>query len=128
MRYENKIPLEGVDYPDKSIPQQASRLCAVSFSKGCYLGQEIVERVRSRGNLNRVLLGMEIDSTKTPSPGSSVLWKDKEVGHLTSPIFSPTVRKVLAFSLLRTEVPQNADLTVDGYAARVRQQDDLHTF
>ena len=121
VRVENRIPLDGIDYPDKSIPQQAGRLCAVSFSKGCYLGQEIVERVRSRGNPQRTLEGLEVESSDLPAPDSPVIWCEKEIGRLTSPVFSPTIGKVLAFALLKNEVPRDGLLTVDGHKARIRQ-------
>ena len=121
VRVENRIPLDSIDYPDKSIPQQAGRLCAVSFSKGCYLGQEIVERVRSRGNLQRTLEGLEVESSDLPEPDSPVIWREKEIGRLTSPVFSPTMGKVLAFALLKSGVPRDGLLTVDGHKARIRQ-------
>ena len=121
VRVENGVPLEGVDYPDKTIPQQAARMQAVSFTKGCYLGQEIVERVRSRGHVHRALEGLEVDSSELPAPDSPVIWRGKEVGRLTSPVFSPTKGKVLAFALLRREAVQGETLTVDGHEARVRR-------
>ena len=121
VRVENGIPLEGVDYPDKTIPQQADRLEAVSFTKGCYLGQEIVERVRSRGNLRRRLERVEVDSNEPPPADSPVFLGEKEVGRLTSPAFSPTMGRVLAFALLRSEAAHGETLTVDGRKVRVRQ-------
>ena len=121
VRVENGIPLEGVDYPDKTIPQQAARLDAVSFTKGCYLGQEIVERVRSRGNLRRTLERLEVDSEQLPPPDSPIFLGEKEVGRLTSPVFSPTMGRVLGFALLRSEAPPGETLTVDGHEARVRR-------
>ncbi len=120
VRVENGIPLEGVDYPDKTIPQQAGRLDAVSITKGCYLGQEIVERVRSRGNLRRTLESLEVHSDEAPPPDSPILFGEKEVGRLTSPVFSPTMGRVLGFALLRTEAPSGETLTVGGYEARIR--------
>ncbi len=121
VRVENGIPLEGVDYPDKTIPQQADRLDAVSFTKGCYLGQEIVERVRSRGNLRRRLERLEVDSKEPPPPDSPIFFGEKKVGRLTSPVFSPTMERVLGFALLRSEALSGETLTVDGHEARVRR-------
>ena len=120
-RVENQIPLEGVDYPDTSIPQQANRLHAVSFNKGCYLGQEIVERVRSQGNLQKKLEVLEIDTVKLPPSGSPVVWRDKKIGRLTSPVFSPKIGKVLAFALLRDKLPREGSLIVDGHSAHIQQ-------
>ncbi len=122
-RIENQIPLEGVDYPDTSIPQQANRLHAVSFSKGCYLGQEIVERVRSRGSLQKKLQTLEIDTADPPPSDSSVIWNKKEIGRLTSPVFSPEIGKVLAFALLREELSHEDSLAVNGDNARIREND-----
>ena len=120
VRVENGVPLEGVDYPDNTIPQQAARLDAVSFTKGCFLGQEIVERVRSRGKLRRSLERLEVDSDEAPPPDSPIFFGEKEVGRLTSPVFSPTMGRVLGFAVLRSEAPSGETLTVDGHEARVR--------
>ena len=53
LRVLEAIPLYGVDLNDRDLPQETAQTRALNFSKGCYLGQEIVERIRSRGKVNR---------------------------------------------------------------------------
>ncbi len=68
-RILNARPLYGVDITDKNLPQETQLTHALHFSKGCYLGQEIVERVRSRGHVNKVLKRVElpVEGTVTSS-------------------------------------------------------------
>jgi hypothetical protein len=76
----------------------------ISFTKGCYTGQEIVERVRSRGHVNRRLTGLLFSSTEVPRPGATVLAKDgNEAGHITSAAFSPLAGRAAGMAYLRRE-------------------------
>src|SRR6202041_30665 len=61
-------PRYGRDITDRSLPQETQQTHAVHFQKGCYLGQEIVERVRSRGHVNRLLMGFRMGSQTTSPP------------------------------------------------------------
>ncbi len=60
-RVAEGIPVYGVDIAERDLPQETSQMRALHFSKGCYLGQEIVERIRSRGNVHRHLRQLELD-------------------------------------------------------------------
>ena len=51
------IPLYGVDIRERDLPQETEQMRALNFNKGCYVGQEIVERIRSRGNVHRKFTG-----------------------------------------------------------------------
>ena len=64
---------------------------AISFSKGCYIGQETIERATARGALKRRLMGLKIQGTRTPAPDARVMHEGKDVGHLTSPLRSPSL-------------------------------------
>jgi folate-binding Fe-S cluster repair protein YgfZ len=88
------------------IPHETQLLEAVHFSKGCYLGQEIVERVRSRGLVNRLLVPVEIESREVPEPGAEVLGEGKAVGRMVSGVYSPALEKVVGFAMLRREVAE----------------------
>ena len=77
---------------------------AVSFQKGCYLGQEIVERVRSRGNVNRKLVQLSSDSAEPVKPGEKLTLEGKEVGEITSSAISPANGKQYALGYVRVEV------------------------
>ena len=83
-RVMNWVPRFGVDFGPANIPHETRQFHAVSFSKGCYTGQEIVERVRSRGRVRRQLVGVELDAADIPSD-LTVRHQGKPVGELTSP-------------------------------------------
>jgi aminomethyltransferase len=91
---------------------------ALHFSKGCYPGQEIVERVRSRGHVNRVLVGLEIDSMQPPTSGTILTLEGNEVGKITSAAFSWVARKVVGMAYVRAQhaAPETV-LMADGSAA-----------
>jgi folate-binding protein YgfZ len=80
-------PLYGTDIRNTGtahdLPQETAQTRALHFSKGCYLGQEIVERIRSRGNVHRTFTGFEL-SGALPAPGTALLAEGKPVGELTS--------------------------------------------
>lgn len=76
-------PRYGRDIRDKELPQETGQTRALHFSKGCYLGQEIVERIRSRGNVHRAFTAFRLEGT-LPEAGSSVEADGKQVGELTS--------------------------------------------
>jgi tRNA-modifying protein YgfZ len=104
VRVEEGRARYGEDFTEMHIPHETQLLEAVHFSKGCYLGQEIVERVRSRGLVNRLLVPVEIESREVPEPGAEVLGEDKAVGRMVSGLYSPALEKVVGFAMLRREV------------------------
>jgi folate-binding protein YgfZ len=108
LRMEAGIPWFGTDFDEKHIPQEAGvESTHVSFTKGCYTGQEIVERVRSRGHVNWRLTGLLFDSAEPPKPGAAVLADDgSEAGHVTSAAFSPLTGKATGMAYLRREYQQ----------------------
>jgi len=89
LRVESGAARIGVDTNDKTIALEARMESAISFNKGCYIGQETVERATARGALKRRLMGLKIDGARVPAAGARVMLADKEVGHLTSPLRSP---------------------------------------
>lgn len=78
------IPLYGVDIRDRDLPQETEQARALNFSKGCYVGQEIVERIRSRGNVHRKFTGFLVEGSPAIAPGAKILSDEKEVGEITS--------------------------------------------
>ncbi|MGH9674444.1 MAG: YgfZ/GcvT domain-containing protein, partial [Bryobacteraceae bacterium] len=90
-RVENRQPRYGEDITEVSLPQETQLMHALNFSKGCYLGQEIVERIRSRGHVNKLLAGLEMDGDP-PAPGVKIT----PGGEITSSIFSARRGKVVA--------------------------------
>jgi folate-binding protein YgfZ len=104
IRLECGIPWFGHDYDDKQIPHEA-RLehSHINYEKGCYTGQEIVERVRSRGHANRRLTELRFMGTEAPAPGAKLLLGGNEVGSVTSSAFSPTLGQAIGLGYLRRE-------------------------
>ncbi|MGZ5227379.1 MAG: CAF17-like 4Fe-4S cluster assembly/insertion protein YgfZ [Burkholderiales bacterium] len=84
-RIAEGIPLYGVDIAERDLPQETSQMRALHFSKGCYLGQEIVERIRSRGNVHRHLRQLELDGP-LPKTGSELQLEGAAVGAITSAV------------------------------------------
>src|SRR5579862_2300809 len=105
LRLEAGIPWFSYDFDDAVIPHEA-RLegTHISFSKGCYTGQEIVERVRSRGHVNRQRVVVQIADSAIPPPGAKLYAPDnleKEAGRISHAAFSPKFRSTIAFAYLR---------------------------
>lgn len=121
-RVERGLPRFGVDMDGETIPQEANLdvLGAISFTKGCYTGQEVVARIHFRGHVNRHLRWL---SAPEPLPrGAAVLDADgKAVGEVRSSVVSPT-RGPLAMAMVRREVEPGAEVTVrtDGQEIRAR--------
>ena len=100
VRIENGKPRYGEDILETSLPQETEQMHAVSFNKGCYLGQEIVERIRARGHVNRHLRKLELDGPDLPAPGAKLTIDGKE-SEITSAIYSPELQKVIALAYVR---------------------------
>jgi folate-binding protein YgfZ len=83
LRVAAGIPRYGQDIRERDLPQETEQQRALHFSKGCYIGQEIVERIRSRGNVHRKFTGFEIDGS-LPDSGAKIQIDSKDVGEITS--------------------------------------------
>ena len=101
VRIENGKPLYGEDIRDTTLPQETQQMQAVSFSKGCYLGQEIVERIRAQGRVNKKLERIELEGSEPPSPGTKLTVEGREA-EITSAVYSPHFGKVIALAYVRT--------------------------
>jgi folate-binding protein YgfZ len=104
----------------RDLPQETAQTRALHFSKGCYLGQEIVERIRSRGNVHRTFTGFELTGT-LPTPGTPLEAEGKPIGELTSvaAIEHPTTGPIqIALGYIRREALDRAlPLTYPGGTA-----------
>ena len=103
VRIEHGKPRYGEEITERYLVQETSQLNAVSFSKGCYLGQEIVERVRSRAQIHRVLRRLAIDANEPPPAGTRLKSGDADSAEIASAIFSPALGKVAALAYVRTQ-------------------------
>jgi folate-binding protein YgfZ len=89
IRIENGVALVGVDTADKTIALEARLNRAISFNKGCYLGQETIERATARGGLKKRMFGLKFNSGDLPSAGAVLSLDGKEVGRVSSAVRSP---------------------------------------
>jgi len=89
IRVEHGVALVGVDTTDKTIALEARLNRAISFNKGCYLGQETIERATARGGLKKRMFGLKFNAADAPAPGAVLGLDGKEVGRVTSVVRSP---------------------------------------
>jgi len=122
-RIEAGIPWFGRDFGEANLPQETGEDEAVSYSKGCYLGQEVVARLHYRGQVSKFLCGLAIDLDEVPCPGSVLSLEDRQAGTLTSATFSPRLGSVVGIAMLQrraAEVGTRLDLEGGGRAKVVR--------
>jgi folate-binding protein YgfZ len=104
LRLESGIPWFGYDFGEKQIPHEAGlENSHISYTKGCYTGQEIVERVRSRGQVNRVRALFQLSGAELPAAGTPLLSEGKEIGYLTRAAYSPAFQSNIAMGYVRRE-------------------------
>ena len=106
LRVEAGTPKYGAELTDAVIPLEAELERAIDFEKGCYIGQEIVARMKYRGHPNRLLRGIEIDAAEPLQQRAPVFSGDKEVGWITSAVYSPTLEKQIALGYVRMAVTE----------------------
>jgi folate-binding protein YgfZ len=103
-RLEAGMPLYGVDFDDDNLPQEVGRdQQAISFTKGCYLGQETVARIDALGHVNRRIVGMRFFGSEVPMPSAALMLQGRIMGVVTSAVFSPTLGAPLALAMVRRE-------------------------
>jgi len=104
LRIEAGTPVYGKEITEKNLPQEIGRDDrAISFVKGCYLGQETVARLDALGHVNQLLKGLVFEAgSPCPEPGSPVEDAAKRVGAITSSAFSPVRDAPIALAIIRT--------------------------
>jgi folate-binding protein YgfZ len=117
-RIEAGRPLWGVDMDDSTLPQEANleALNAISYTKGCYTGQEVVARLHFRGHVNKRVVGLRVDGSAVPARGTTILGAEgKEVGDVRSSAMSPRFGPI-ALAMVRREVNvgDSVAFSVDG--------------
>jgi len=103
VRLEQGRPRYGEDITDQRLPHETQLLHAVHFTKGCYIGQEIVERVRARGQVHKLLVRLTIEGVGAPPPGTRIVSGGQDVGEITSAAWSPALGRVVALGYVRRE-------------------------
>jgi folate-binding protein YgfZ len=124
LRLEAGIPWFGADYDDTVIPHEAGvDQTHIDYTKGCYTGQEIVERVRSRGQVNRLRVALAFSAGPLPAPGAKLSSGGKEVGHVTSAAPSPALGRGIGMGYVRREhAAPGSQLDWEGGKAEVLAQ------
>ena len=102
LRAEAKIPLYGIDFNQNNILPEVTEK-AVSYEKGCFVGQEIVARVKNiaKGITAKKLRFLEIDSKEVPEKNTKIMAGNNEVGYITSAAFSPKLNKAIALGFIK---------------------------
>jgi glycine cleavage system T protein len=103
LRIEAGIPWYGLDMDEGRIVLEVGLDDAISFKKGCYLGQEVVERASARGHVNRKLSGLQIHGDALPESGTKLFHDTQEVGWITSVVRSPRFDHPIALGYVRRE-------------------------
>ena len=117
LRIEAVTPRFGREIDDRVLPAEAGLdERAVSFTKGCYPGQEPIARQHYRGRVNRTLRVLELDGEQLPEADAELSLDGKVVGRVTSA--APENGHVLALGYVRTEVPHDAELDLGGRRVR----------
>lgn len=105
LRIEQGHPWYGVDITEKSLPQEVGKdQRAISFTKGCYLGQETVARIDALGHVNWQLVRLKLsDGSPVPDKGEEVQLQGRPMGAITSAVYSPRFQAPVAFARVRSE-------------------------
>lgn len=103
VRIEHGRPRYGEEITERYLVQETGQMQAVSFHKGCYLGQEIVERVRSRAQIHRLLKRLEIHASEAPAVGTKLQINGTDAAEIVSAAFSPALGRVVALAYVRTQ-------------------------
>ncbi|GIW41103.1 MAG: glycine cleavage system protein T [Candidatus Binatia bacterium] len=119
LRLEAGVPLLGRDMDETTLLMEVGLEDAVSFRKGCYVGQEVVERIAARGHVNRLRVLFVFDGEPVP-PRTPLACGGKEVGFVTSSAFSPLVKSTLGMGYVRREfAAPGTELDLEGRKATV---------
>jgi folate-binding protein YgfZ len=123
LRVEAGVPRFGTDIDARVLaPETGQQERAISYKKGCYIGQEIVARIDARGHTNRNLAGFLLSGAPLPAPDTPVEADGREVGRITSAVHSPTLGRPIALGYLRNEFrAPGTVVTVAGNAATVAE-------
>jgi aminomethyltransferase len=128
LRIEAGIPRYGIDMDETNVVTETNLAEVVSFTKGCYVGQEIIVRIKHRGHVAKKLTGVILNHA-TPAARNAAIFSDegKEIGRVTSSTFSPKLNRAIAlgylkydYSMAETAVKISApDYETDGLVAEV---------
>ncbi len=121
LRVEAGVPAWGREMDgDTLLPEVGSPERWVSYTKGCYIGQEIISRLKSVGHVNRHMVGLVIANGDAPPPGSPILANGKVLGHTTTQVWSPSMQKIIALGFIgRHDSETGTGVDVGGSSATI---------
>lgn len=123
LRIENGVPLYGADMDEKTVVLETGLTEAVSFNKGCYIGQEIIARIHFRGHVAKQLSGLIFEDENPPvKPGDEIKSAEgKNAGKITSVTFSPKLEKTIALGYVRYDyLAEGTELKIGEATAKVK--------
>jgi folate-binding protein YgfZ len=106
LRIESGMPQYNIDMDENNIPIEAGLWNALDFEKGCYVGQEVVARIKWRGHVNWHLMGFVCEGDRVPEAGNEIFLNEKKIGRVTSTVFSPKLNKPICLGYIRREYKQ----------------------
>jgi folate-binding protein YgfZ len=113
VRVEAGEPVMGRDVDSATIPQESGLVAdSVSFTKGCYLGQELVARIDSRGRVNRRLAGVKMTTNIVPPPGAELVVDDDVIGSISTVGESLALRAPVGLAMVRREAASGSQVEV----------------
>jgi folate-binding protein YgfZ len=113
LRAEAGIPRFGVDFGPENFPKETGLDAAVSYTKGCYLGQEVVARIHYRGGVQKMMRRLELEGN--PRPGAKLLFEDREAGTATTVVRSPLSGRTLGLGIVHKRAAEpGTRLEVEG--------------
>ncbi|HEX9940712.1 MAG TPA: glycine cleavage T C-terminal barrel domain-containing protein [Thermoanaerobaculia bacterium] len=115
LRTEAGIPRCGRDFGPGNFPQETGAEEAVSYTKGCYLGQEVVARIHYRGGVQKMLRGLAFEAGAAPAPGAPLLFEGRAAGTATTVVESPALGRPIGLSILhRRAAEPGTRLDIEG--------------
>jgi aminomethyltransferase len=103
LRVEAGLPWWGHELDPSIVPLEARLERAISMTKGCYVGQEIIARIDARGQVNNLLGGLRLSGDSLPPAGSRILGDEKPIGRVTTAVHSPALGAPVALAFMRRQ-------------------------
>jgi len=115
LRIEAGTPVFGSELDETVFPMEAGVEYAVNYDKGCYIGQETITRMKFRGHVNRHRVGFEVQGEELPKKGDRLFFDGKDVGSVSSTVYSPSLKKIIGMGYVRKEQsPSGTPLVLKG--------------
>jgi folate-binding protein YgfZ len=120
LRIEGGVPRYGIDMDETNVVSETGLDDAVSFTKGCYIGQEIIARIKYRGHVAKRLAGLVFEGSTIPEPGTKISVADKDIGRVTSATLSPALKSSIALGYVKYDyLAPGTEVRVGETAAKV---------